>query len=456
MEGQENMTGTLELYKLLPKTNCGKCGVPTCLAFAMQLTANNISPEKCPYLLPEIKEKLLSAALPAVKQLSLGQEPSLLLGGETVFYRHEKKFNSPTKIAIAIFDDEPHEVITSKLEVKGIERLNETLATDLVAVIKTTTEPSEAFLELVKIVSTSSHNHVLLYCKKISLLKKALALLEGKGCILGPISEENKAEILAEPSLKKLGIILSSNKGLEGIASLSQECLAAGFKNIILDCSASSVRETLELQAQARWQAVREKHQLLSYPIIGFPYKFARGVATRETLIAGCMLLRFASIIVLQNNVLNHLVPLLVLRQNIFTDPQKPIQVSAKLYEFGNVSPESPVLLTTNFSLTFFTVSTDIDTCDIPCYLLVINTEGTSVLTAYAANKINEKTIAEGIKKAHLDQLVAHRKLIIPGFLSPLSAKIEEETGWDVLVGPIDSSDIGSFLKTKWRRNNDQ
>ncbi|MHA1629964.1 MAG: acetyl-CoA decarbonylase/synthase complex subunit gamma [Candidatus Heimdallarchaeota archaeon] len=449
------MTGTLEFYKLLPKTNCGKCGVPTCLAFAMQLTAKNINPEKCPYLPLEIKEKLLSAALPAVKHLSLGQEPPLLLGGEVVFYRHEKKFNTPTKIAIAIFDTDPPEVIKSKLKVKGIERLNESLTTDFVAIINTTAETDGSFLRVVNIVVESKHTHVLLYCEKIPLLKKAVATLGEKCCIIGPISEKNKEELLATSSLKEFGIILSSNKGLAGLATLTKECSAAGFAKLLLDCSATSARETLEQQTQARWQAVREKNPLLGYPIISFPYKFACGKIACETLIAAYMLLRFASIIVLQNNVLNHLVPLLVLRQNIFTDPQKPIQVSAKLYEFGNVSPESPVLLTTNFSLTFFTVTTDIDACGVPCYLLVVDTEGTSVLTAYAANKINEKTIAKSIANARLDEVVAHRKLIIPGFLSPLSAKIEDETGWEVLVGPMDSSEIGAFLKTKWRTKNE-
>lgn len=446
------MPNALEYYKLLPKTNCGECGVPTCLAFAMRLASNSAKARDCPYLDKEVQEQLTEQSLPAVKEVYLGKgKEELPLGGETVFYRHEKKFNNPTAICIGISDQETKTTISHKLQQQGIERLAEQLTTNMVALINDSGQ-KEPFIELVKRYSSQTVLPSILLSEDLETLQEAVTIVQDANPAIGLVTHENKEELLELASHYSCGVILSTEDGIEQLEPLVKLAENLGISKILLDCSGPDPFTTISNQVMARWKAVKEKKRAFGYPIIGFPSNYTTS-PSEEILLAGLMVCKYSSIVLLRNNDLNLLVPLLVLRQNIYTDPQKPIQVTPQLYTIGKVTEDSPVYMTTNFSLTYFTVSMDIESSNCPGYLLVIDTEGTSVLTAYAADKINAEKIAKAIAATDLESKVTHRKLIIPGYLSPLSSEIEEKSHWEVLVGPTDSAELAFFLKKHWRND---
>ncbi len=449
------MTSALEFYKLLPKTNCGDCGLPTCLAFAIKLTSKDTDITKCPHLDESVSKELSSASLPAVKEIVLSTEGhSVRLGGETVFFRHEKKFYNESALCITLFDTDSTDTISRKLQERAIDRLAMELTTNMIGIVNSSNQP-QLFLDLVKFVKENSDLPLVLYSEDTETLQKSLALLsKNERALIGPVTKMNKDNLLEVAKTHNCVIFLSNFEDFEELSELVSEAQLKGIQDIVIDCSVGTLKETLERQIRCRWLAVNEKNRSVGYPIISFSYLFAN-TPLNETLVASLFIAKYSSIVLFSSNDFNHLVPLLVLRQNIFSDPQKPIQVDARLYAIGEVTEDSPVFLTTNFSLTYFTVLTDIESTNIPSYLLIVDTEGTSVLTAFASNKINEDKIAEAIKESDLETKVTHRKIIIPGFLSPLSGKIEEQSGWKVLVGPTDSAQITPFLKNHWRLNND-
>ncbi|MBN1329331.1 MAG: acetyl-CoA decarbonylase/synthase complex subunit gamma [Candidatus Heimdallarchaeota archaeon] len=448
------MSGTLEYYKLLPKTNCGECGLPTCLAFALQLSQNNIQAVKCPHLSEELKKQLVESSLPPVREVIIGNEANKVhLGGETVLYRHEKKFNNEPVICIAISDLDSNESIERKLQNKTIERLAEKLSTNMIALFNDSGK-CEPFLELVKNVVSIYTKPICLFSEQIDHLEEALASITNSQTIIGYAKEENIYRVLEIARKYNSAVVLSSDNGtIGGLRQLISIAKEKGFTELILDCSGKNIFDTIQNQIIVRWNAIKGKDSFLGFPIISFPSKYLQNEFALEIINAGVLTSKYSSIIVLSDNDINHLIPLLVLRQNIYTDPQKPIQVDEGLYSLGKVDENSPVFLTTNFSLTYFTVSNDIESMRQPSYLLVIDTEGTSVLTAYAAEKISARKIAQAIDKTKLTTKVVHNTIIIPGFLSPMSSEIEEATSWKVLIGPIDSAEISLYMNKYWRTN---
>lgn len=445
------MAGALEIYKLLPKTNCGECGLPTCLAFAMRLVSKNVVITECPYIVDEARSKLENASILPIKKVTINfNENKLVLGGEDVFYRHEKTFNNQTAISIKVSDlDQLNQQIVKIKEYK-ISRLAENLTTELISIFNDSKE-KENFLQTVKLVQAKLSKPVILHSVEPVNIDYVLTELNLKEVIIGSLNEDNKAEMLEIAKKHNSTLIVSSNKNLTSLISLADEAKEEGIENILLDCTAETPFETIRNQINLRWKAVREKDYKYGFPIISFPFRYFDGEPLKETITACLSIIKYSSLVVLNTSSMNHIVPLLILRQNIFTNPQKPIQVDPKLYSIGEVNENSPVFITTNFSLTYFTVSSDIESINIPSYLLVVDTEGTSVLTAFAGDKINEDKIAKAIEDSKLDDLVNHKKIIIPGYLSPLSSKITDKSGWDVLVGPMDSSDIISFINSVWR-----
>ncbi len=446
------MSNTLDYYKLLPKTNCGECGLPTCLAFAMRLAQKNAKASECPYLADEIKTQLDEATLPPVKEITTkrGNE-EIHFGGETVFYRHEKKFFNETVLCIMISDLDSEESIKRKIKKKSIERLADQLSTNMIA-LSNDSKKKEPFVKLVKNVQNATGLPICLLSVRAEVLEEALQLLSNSQVLIGFGREDNLQEILRLAEKYQTSVILSSQKGIDGLVQLVSLAKKQGIKDLVLDCTGSNIQETIENQILIRWNAVYNKKRDFGYPIISFPFKHSQEEFAQEILLAGLLSIKYSSIMVLSDNALNQLAPLLVLRQNIFTDPQKPIQVDPGVYTFGEVDKNSPVFLTTNFSLTYFTVSNDIESCGYPSYLLVLDTEGTSVLTAYAADKLSAEKIAEAINSENLTSKVDHNTIIIPGFLSPMSSEIEDASSWKVLVGPADSADIAYYLNKIWRK----
>jgi acetyl-CoA decarbonylase/synthase complex subunit gamma len=236
---------------------------------------------------------------------------------------------------------------------------------------------------------------------------------------------------------------------LDQLSELVQKIVALGFREIVLNLPEKGISTTLENLTQIRRLALKKRFRPLGYPVL----VFTSGEDIYEHLSqAATYICKYASIVILPEGEIWEHLPLVALRQNIYTDPQKPVSVEAKLYSVGGVAqPNSPLMVTTNFSLTYFTVEPEITSSKIPSWLLVVDADGLSVLTAWAAEKFTPEGIVEAMKKENLEEKLSHRKIIIPGYVSVMSGKLNEISGWEVMVGPQEASGIPKFLKTVWK-----
>ena len=443
------LTG-IEIFKKLPKTNCGECGVPTCLAFAMKLAAGQAELAACPHVSEQSKAELAEASAPPIRPLSIGTgDQALKLGGETVMFRHEKRFVSPTGIAVLVSDKMSDGEVDSRLkkfsELK-YERVGMKLQADLVAVKGESGDPArfEALVKKVKdrldgrgLVLMSEDPKVLGVGAKVAADRKPLLYAATKA----------NADAMAQLA-KEISAPLAVKAGtLDELAELATQLTAAGVKDLILDSGARTPRKALEDQVVIRRAALMKKFRPLGFPTITFPCEMTQD-PMMETLLASMLVAKYAGIVVLSDLDGHGLFPLLVERMNIFTDPQRPMATSEGIYEIGGPNENSPVLITSNFSLTYFIVSGEIEGSRIPSWLLVKDTEGLSVMTAWAAGKFGADVIAPFVKKCGIAEKVKHRKLIIPGYAAVISGELEEELpDWKIMIGPREAGHIPAFLK---------
>ncbi len=445
------LTG-IEIFKLLPKTNCKKCGDPTCLAFAMKLAAGKAELNACPDVSQEAKTKLSEASAPPIRQVVIGAGARVLkVGGETVSFRHEKRFENPPGIAMLISDTMDSAEIDKRIDRFNslkFERVGLTLRPDLFAV-KNDSGDAAKFAALAGKVKEKSDAGIILMSDNADNLAAALKGCADRKPLLYAATKDNldKVAALAKESSCPVAVKAAS---VEELAQLSDKLTAAGVKDIVLDSGARTLRQAFEDQVIIRNAALAKKFRPLGFPTIVFPGEMTNSYM-KEAVIASALVAKYAGIIVLSDLQGYSLFPLLVERLNIFTDPQRPLATTEGIYEIGSPNETSPVLVTTNFSLTYFIVSGEIETSKVPSYLLVKDTEGLSVMTAWAAGKFVADTIAPFVKKSGIDSKVKHHKLIIPGYAAAESGGLEEElSGWEILVGPRDGSLIPAYLKT-WK-----
>lgn len=440
------LTG-LQIFKLLPKTNCGECGVPTCMAFAMKLAAKNADLAACPYASEQAKTTIGAASKPPIRMVKIGPPAcEVAVGNETVMFRHEKTFVHPTAFAIAFADDEPLSDLSHRIaEAREycLERVGEKHRLDLV-LVDNFSEQVRPFVQLVKTVAGSTGRGIILKSVNPSALGAALEVLEGQRPLIHAATTDN-ADAVAALALKYNAPLVARASTLDELAALTTKLAGLGVKDIVLDPDADNPAATLQCNTIIRKTALKNSFEPLGYPIMNF-------VATRDaaSLVADActFVCKYASIVVLDRLRYEVLLPLMMLRQNIYTDPQKPIQVEPKVYPIGEPGPRSSVLATTNFSLTYFLVSGEIENAGVPAYLLIVESEGMSVLTAWAAGKFSGAKVAAALKASGLEREVQTRRLIIPGYVSQISGELEEALpGWEVLVGPNEAADLGPFLK---------
>jgi len=436
----------LEIYKLLPKTNCKECGFPTCLAFAMQLAAKKISLEKCPHVSEEAKNTLASASEPPIKLITIGQgEEKIEIGNETVLFRHEEKFYHPTAVGLLLEDTLPEEEIkkaireTDKLD---FERVGQRISVNLIA-LSCKSNDSAKYESALKLILANSKLPVALISDDAALMKKALEVSRDRNPIIYRATNSNFKE-MAKLSKTYKAPLVASAEGLEELEKLVNDLKKEGVDNIVLDTGQKDIRSKLWDLTQIRRLALKKAFRPFGYPAITFtrdkdPFQEA---AEASTYVA-----KYASIVVLKNRSPWAILPVLTLRQNLYTDPQKPLQVEAKVYEIGKVTEKSPVIITTNFSLTYYTVEAEVEASKQPSYIVSCDSEGMSVLTAWAAEKFTAESIAAMLEKSGVKEKVKHKNVIIPGYVAVLSAKLEEESGWKVTVGPKEASGIPSFLR---------
>jgi acetyl-CoA decarbonylase/synthase complex subunit gamma len=444
------LTG-IEIFKMLPKTNCGECGVPTCLAFAMSLAAGKAELSKCPYVSDEAKSKLSEASAPPILPVTIGTgENALKVGGETVMFRHEKRFENPTGIAILISDAMPDDEVDARLKKAtdmNYERVGLTLSANLVA-LKAESGDAAKFAALAGKARASGTN-IILMSDNAEVLAAGLNACADKKPLLYAATKDNADALIA--LAKENGCALAARAdNLDDLAALTQKLDGAGLKNVVIDSSSRTVRQAFQDQIVIRAAALNKKFRPLGYPTITFPCEMTDN-PMKEAMIAAMFVAKFAGIIVLSDFRGESLFPLLVERLNIYTDPQRPLATTEGIYEINNPDENSPLMVTSNFSLTYFIVSGEIENSKVPSYLYVKDTEGLSVMTSWAAGKFSADIIGPAIKKSGVDAKIKHRKLIIPGYIAAESGGLEEELpGWEIMVGPRDATHLTPFLKA-WK-----
>lgn len=443
------LTG-LDIYKLLPKTNCKKCGRPTCLAFAMQLAQKKANLSDCPDVSEEAKKVLGAASAPPIKLVTIGTGAKKVeVGEENVLFRHEEKFYHPTGMAVTIRDDLSDTAFNDRLKKINslkIARVGTEIEIDLIAIINKSNDAAK-FAEAVKKVSSGSHLSIILSSTSAENMKAALSNCAEKRPLIHGANSQN-CEAMAALAKEKNCPITVTAPTLEELADLTERVKKVGVEEIVLDVSGNNPKEVLQKLTRVRRMALKKNFRALGYPMITFvcdedPFQ--------EISLASTYLLKYAGIVAVNACEPWAIMPLLTARTNIFTDPQKPIQVEPRLYAVGDVKEDSPVMFTTNFSLTYYTVEGEVEGSRIPAYILSVDTGGTSVLTAYSGDKLNDKVVAKAMSDAKVETKVKHRKLIIPGLVAVMSGKLQETLGWEILVGPREASGLSSYLKTVWR-----
>jgi acetyl-CoA decarbonylase/synthase complex subunit gamma len=442
------LTG-LEIYKQLPKTNCKDCGFPTCLAFAMKMATKQVALDKCPHVTAEAKAALESASRPPIQLVTIGSGArEVKIGNETQLYRHEEKFHRPTGVAVRIDDSLDDDAVAARAEAIGrlsFERVGTTISVNLVAVDNVSGD-AVRFERAAKLAAEKSGLPcVLISAKPANLGKAAAALSDGRPLLY--ITDPDQA-VAAAAVAKDNGCPLAIRAGgVEALAELSPKVSAAGVEQILLDPGTEGLKATLEAMTRIR------RLSLKSFRPLGYPM-LALSTATdpmMQCVELSTYVAKYAGVVVTDAVEPWQLLPALTTRQDIYTDPQKPVAVEPKMYTVGEVNADSPVMVTTNFSLSYYSVENEVESSRVPAYIAAVDTEGTSVLTAWASDKFNAETITKALKSSGVEEKINHRKLIIPGFVAVLSAGVEDESGWSVLIGPKEASGLPSYLKNQWK-----
>lgn len=434
----------LQIQKLLPKTNCKECGSNTCLAFAMKLAAKTASLSECPYASDEAKEILGAASEPPVKSTAIGVTTPSKLGEEIVMYRHEKTFYNQTVIAINIDDTAAdYQETIDKINDYKLERVGEILTIGAIGLTQKQDDAGK-FGECAKLIFEATKLPLVINAKTPAAAKAAAEAVKGEKCIICNATKDNVAEMLPIAKDNEHNLAITSDN-LDDIVAVTAKLKEDGFNDLMLQFQCETLAQSLQINTIARRAAIKNNYKPLGYPSVKF---IDSGDYYKDTVIAVNEIDKYGGIVVLPAFDAAQLVSLMTLRLNIFTDPQKPIQVEPKLYAIGEPDRNSPVFLTTNFSLTYFLVSGEIENSGISAWLLIPECEGFSVLTAWSAGKFSGQIIGKFAKEVGLDDQVDTRSITIPGWVSQISGEVEEAMpGWKVLVGPQEASDIESYVK---------
>ena len=441
------LTG-LQIQKLLPGTNCKECGSNTCLAFAMKLAGKKAELSACPYASEEMKKIMGAASEPPVRIVALGADKSLKLGGETVLYRHEKTFVNQTAFGVNVNDTDDAAATAKTLAAVRdykLERVGETLTVNLVAVTEKSGDAAK-FAAFAKSAYETTKKPLVLRSGDAKTLAAAAAAVKGSGSVIAGVTAAMVDDLVKVAKENELALAITA-PDLDALAALADKLIVAEFKNFILQPATFSEAEQFQVNSIARTAALKESFKAFGCATLRF---IEATDYVDSTISAVTELSKYGGACILPAFDPAQLSVLMTLRQNIYTDPQKPIQVEPKVYAVGEPNENSPVFVTTNFSLTYFIVSGEIENSGTSAWLVVPECEGMSVLTAWAAGKFGGGTIAKFIKSIGLEQQVKTREIIIPGYVAQISGELEEGLpGWKVLVGPQEAGDIESFVKAR-------
>jgi acetyl-CoA decarbonylase/synthase complex subunit gamma len=457
----------IDVYMLLPKTNCKECGEENCMAFATKLVNRETVLDLCTPLLKENEpafKQLWEMLKPPIKEVTIGSDnQAIKTGGKHVMYRHEFTYTNPTAIAIDVTDEMTDEEVLERIKKTqefNYEYIGHNLTLDMIAIRSTSNDPDK-FKSTVKTVIANTKLPIILCSFDSKILESGLMIAHKKRPLLYAANKENWKDMAELALMYKCPLVAFAPNDIKLLRSLAKTLTTYGVEDLILDpgtLPGEGIADTINNFTMIRRASIKMGDDLLGFPIIGTPITawLDKGDAPdevaywNEAYTAAILINRYADILILHSTEGWVLLPNTVLRENIYTDPRKPVAVEPGLRTFGAPSEKSPVMFTTNFALTYYTVASDIESAGIDSYLLVVDTEGIAVDSAVAGRKLTAGKVAEVVKETQVEEKVNHRKLIIPGKAARLSGEIEEASGWEVLVGPRDSSDIPKFLKEKW------
>ena len=440
-----------DIVKRLPeggKKNCRECGLPTCFAFAMKLASGGAALEKCSYLSEEVKAELEDALAPPIKLVTIGTgDNALKIGNEEVVYRHEKTFIHPPGIAVLVSDTEPDAKVDEKIKkLKELQYpwVGVTLKADLLA-LQCESGDKTRFEALAKKVCDSTEFPVVLISEDVDALLAARAACAAKRPLIYPVTKDNVDKVIVGVKDSPTPVAVKGSS-VEELIPLTTKLKEAGIEEIVLDPGSKNLLDAVKDQTLIRRAALKQNFRALGYPTIGFPCFMAKD-KKRELVLAAMFVIKYPGIIVLSDIDESSLLPLLVQRLNIYTDPRIPMSVEEKLYEVGEPTDESPVLITSNWALTYFIVASEVEGSKISSWLCVKDTEGLGVLTGWAAGKFSGDAIGPFVKKLGVENKVKHRKLIIPGKVARIKGELEEALpDWEIIVGPREASEIPAYL----------
>ncbi|MDW8040130.1 MAG: acetyl-CoA decarbonylase/synthase complex subunit gamma [Nitrososphaerota archaeon] len=460
----------IDVYKLLPRTNCKECGEENCMAFATKLVNREATIEKCKPLLKKEFEKayqqLKEMLKPAIKEIVIGTgEKAVKIGGKLIMYRHELTYSNPTAIAIDVTDEMPENEILSRIKrVEGFrfEYIGKTLKLDMIAVRSTSNDPDK-FKATVRKVSENTKLPMVLCSLNPTVLEAGLMAAPKARPLLYAATKNNWRDMAELALMYDCPLTVFAPGNLKLLKSLAKTLVEYGVQDLVLDPGTfpgEGLADTLNNFTMIRRMACKQGDELVGFPLMGIPMTVwldSVGLAPeivkwREAYLAAMLIARFADILIMHSLDGWALLPNVVLRANIYTDPRKPVAVEPGLKVFGAPNEDSPVMFTTNFALTYYTVASDLESAKTNAYVLVVDTEGLAVESSVAGRKLTAEKVAEAIKASGIENKVRHRKIIIPGKAARLSGEIEELSGWQVIVGPRDSSEIPKFLQEKWQK----
>ncbi len=432
----------LDIFKLSPKKNCKECGVPTCMAFCMKVAQGAVPITKCPYMSDEAIALLSEATAPPMKSLEAAGHK---LGGETVLFRHDKTFVSRNLFAVSVgagMDDAALDAKLAEIQKVDYERIGEREYVEFVFV----RDEGQGAGKLVSAVqkAAATGRGVIVDTKDPEAVKAVLET--GKDLIINGADASNWEPMNAAVQGKALlGV---GGGSLQEIYDTVEKLEKAGNKNLVIDVTAASIKETFANAVLARRSAIKDSVRTLGYPSLVDLTRLAGGDIHLQTALAALFTMKYGSILVMEEMHYAESLPLHGLRQNIYTDPQKPMKVEPGIYPINGAGPDDPCLLTVDFALTYFLVSGEIERSKVPINLLITDASGMSVLTAWAAGKLSSSSIKKFFDEQQVADKIRSRTLVIPGKVAVLKGEIQEKLpDWNVVVGTREAVEIVRYLK---------
>ena len=439
----------LDIFKLSPKKNCKECGCPTCMAFSMKVAQGAVDIAACPYFAPEALAKLSAATEPPMKTIKVGAgDAELSLGGETVLFRHEKTFVSRTRYAMSLCTCMDDETFAQKLEdIKKVdyERIGERMFVEMVYV-NYSADGKQDYVELVK-KAAETGRILILDCKDAEIAKAALEVCKDGKPILNGADASNYEAMNAVATAA--GVVLGvSGADLSEIHDTVEKLEGLGNKNLVIDVTGADVKETFKNAVQIRKAAIKDGDRTFGYPSIVNLHKIAAGDLHKQAALLSLFTMKYGSVIVAEHIGYAEALPLYGLRQNLFTDPQKPMKVEPGVYPLNGADENSVCLTTVDFALTYFLVSGELERSGVPVNLIINDAGGLSVLTSWAAGKFSSSSIAKFFQEQDIEGKIKSRKLIIPGKVAVLKGELEAKMpGWEIIIAPNEAVQLVKFMK---------